>query len=116
MNVDLPEPLPPVRMTRSPEFSVKLNGPTLNGASADLAGIVEFDVAHFDLGELLGGLGRDFIRQAGDPGELDFQLREPVGGGVRRGDDRDRLHEAGARADDEDERGHRFGDGARRTC
>ena len=38
MNVDLPDPLPPVRMTRSPEFSVKLNGPTLNTVSADLPG------------------------------------------------------------------------------
>ena len=101
-------------MTRSPEFSVKLNGPTLNGASADLAGIVEFDVAHFDLGELLRGLGRDFIRQAGDPRELDLQLREPVGRRIGRGDDRDRLHEAGARADDEHERGHGLGDGAGR--
>ena len=59
MKVDLPEPLPPVRITRSPELSVKLNGPTLNTVSADLAGIVEFDVAHFDLAELLRGLGRN---------------------------------------------------------
>ena len=116
MKVDLPEPLPPVRMTRSPELSVKLNGPTLNTVSADLAGIVEFDVAHFDLGELLRGLGRDFIRQAGDPGELDLQLREPVGRRIGRGDDRDRLHEAGAGADDEHQRGHGLGDGARASC
>ena len=33
MNVDLPEPLPPVRMTRSPEFSVKFSGPTLKARS-----------------------------------------------------------------------------------
>ena len=57
MNVDLPEPLPPVRMTQVAGIEREIERADLERQSAVLAGIVEFDVANLDLAELLGGFG-----------------------------------------------------------
>ena len=80
-----------------------------------LAGIVEFDVAHLDLAELLRRLRRR-RPAAWRSARACSPVREPVGRRVRGGDDRDRLHQAGAGADDEHQRGHGLGNGAGASC
>ena len=53
MKVDLPEPLPPVRNDEIAGIEREVERPDLERRVRGLARIVEFDVAHLDLAELL---------------------------------------------------------------